>query len=132
MAAAIDALAAIGARADRRTVAVLGEMRELGADSAAGHREVGRAAADAGTDVILVIGEAASGIAEGAREAAGWQGVLVATAGRTEALAWLRENAGARDVVLVKASRGAALEVVADGLLAAGAGTQTPEGGATP
>ncbi|WP_134738809.1 UDP-N-acetylmuramoyl-tripeptide--D-alanyl-D-alanine ligase [Nocardioides sp. 503] len=129
MAAAIDALAAIGARAGRRTVAVLGEMRELGADAQAGHHDVGRAAAAAGLDVILVIGEAARGIAEGARTAPGWQGEVIVTAGRSDALAWLRENAVARDVVLVKASRGAALEVVADGLLDTG-GT-TAEGGAT-
>ncbi|WP_193610677.1 UDP-N-acetylmuramoyl-tripeptide--D-alanyl-D-alanine ligase [Nocardioides lijunqiniae] len=127
MAAAIDALAAIGARADRRTVAVLGEMRELGDDADDGHREVGRAAAGAGIDVILVIGEAAEGIADGARATPGWQGEVIVTAGRTDALAWLRENAVARDVVLVKASRGAALEVVADGLLETGA--QTAEGG---
>jgi UDP-N-acetylmuramoyl-tripeptide--D-alanyl-D-alanine ligase len=126
MVAAIDALAAIGARGDRRTVAVLGEMRELGADTEAGHREVGRAAAAAGLDVILVIGRPAEGIAEGARQAAGWHGEVIVTAGRTEALAWLRENAVARDAVLVKASRGAALEVVADGLLA---GAETAEGG---
>jgi UDP-N-acetylmuramoyl-tripeptide--D-alanyl-D-alanine ligase len=129
MAAAIDALAAIGARTDRRTVAVLGEMRELGADSESGHQEVGRAAAAAGLDVILVIGEAAQGIAAGARQAEGWQGEVIVTAGRTDALVWLRENAVARDVVLVKASRGAALEVVADGLL--GTGGQTAQGGAT-
>ncbi|MCD4526339.1 UDP-N-acetylmuramoyl-tripeptide--D-alanyl-D-alanine ligase [Nocardioides sp. cx-173] len=133
MVAAIEALAAIGARAGRRTVAVLGEMRELGPDAHAAHDEVGRAAAAAGLDVILVIGEAASGIAEGARQSAGWQGDVVVTAGRTEALAWLRENVGARDAVLVKASRGAALEVVADGLLATAAGAaEQAEGGATP
>jgi UDP-N-acetylmuramoyl-tripeptide--D-alanyl-D-alanine ligase len=40
----------------------------------------------------------------------------VSAAGRDEAIAWLRHNVVARDVVLVKASRGAALEHVADGL----------------
>jgi UDP-N-acetylmuramoyl-tripeptide--D-alanyl-D-alanine ligase len=32
-------------------------------------------------------------------------------------MAWVRDNVAARDVVLVKASRGAALEKIADGLL---------------
>ncbi len=50
------------------------------------------------------------------------------TAGRDEALAWVRENVAAADVVLVKASRGAALEHIADGLLDAGPN----ERGATP
>jgi UDP-N-acetylmuramoyl-tripeptide--D-alanyl-D-alanine ligase len=40
----------------------------------------------------------------------------VPTAGRDQAADWLRHNVVARDVVLVKASRGAALEHVADGL----------------
>jgi UDP-N-acetylmuramoyl-tripeptide--D-alanyl-D-alanine ligase len=46
-----------------------------------------------------------------------WDGRVRRTAGRDEALAWVRENVAADDVVLVKASRGAALEHVADGLL---------------
>jgi UDP-N-acetylmuramoyl-tripeptide--D-alanyl-D-alanine ligase len=40
----------------------------------------------------------------------------VTSAGREQATDWLRHNVVARDVVLVKASRGAALEHVADGL----------------
>jgi UDP-N-acetylmuramoyl-tripeptide--D-alanyl-D-alanine ligase len=38
----------------------------------------------------------------------------VTTAGREQAADWLRHNVVARDVVLVKASRGAALEHLAD------------------
>jgi UDP-N-acetylmuramoyl-tripeptide--D-alanyl-D-alanine ligase len=111
MTAALEALAAIGRRRGRRTVAVLGEMRELGAGSRAAHVEVGRTAAAAGVDVVVVVGEPAAGIAEG------WDGEAIVTAGRAEALAWVRENVAATDVVLVKASRGAALETVAEGLL---------------
>ncbi len=48
MVAAIEALTAIGRRRSRRTVAVLGEMKELGAEADDAHREVGRAAAEAG------------------------------------------------------------------------------------
>ena len=44
-------------------------------------------------------------------------GVLMKTAGREQAGDWLRHNVGARDAVLVKASRGAALEHLADALL---------------
>ncbi len=116
MAAALDALAAIGRRGGRRTVAVLGEMLELGATSSAGHAAVGEHAAGLGIDVVVTVGEAAEQIAAGARRTPGWAGTAVATAGRDEAAAWLRHNVVARDVVLVKASRGAALEHVADGL----------------
>jgi len=117
MGAAIDALVAIGGRRGRRTVAVLGEMKELGASAAEDHRGVGLAAATAGVDVVVAVGEPARGIAEGAGSAAGWSGVAVATAGRADTLSWVRKNVSAQDVVLVKASRGAALEVIADGLL---------------
>ncbi len=131
MAAAIDALVAIGTRGGRRSVAVLGEMRELGDGAEEGHREVGRAAAAAGVDVVLVVGEPARGIAQGLAEAADWQGESIVTAGRTEALAWLRENGAARDVVLVKASRGAALELVAERLLEPDAHDTEGEGATT-
>ena len=117
MTAAIDALVAIGGRAGRRTVAVLGEMKELGPSALEDHRTVGRAAAAAGVDVVVAVGDPASGIGEGAEATPGWSGVAVHTAGRAEALSWVRENVSAQDVVLVKASRRAALEVIADGLL---------------
>lgn len=131
MVAAIDALAAIGARATRRTVAVLGVMLELGDEATAGHREVGAAAAHAGVDVLVVVGDEAHSIAEGAWAVEGWQGELVRTAGRDDALSWLRENAGGRDAVLVKASRGAALELLAEGLLSS-QDTTSQGGPATP
>jgi UDP-N-acetylmuramoyl-tripeptide--D-alanyl-D-alanine ligase len=117
MAAAIDALVSIGGSRQRRTVAVLGEMKELGDGALEAHRGVGRAAADAGVDLVVAVGEPARGIAEGASTAQEWPGVAVLTAGRDEAMAWVRENVAAGDVVLVKASRGAALEKIADGLL---------------
>ena len=117
MMAALDALAGIGTSRGRRTVAVLGEMKELGEGAHEAHREVGRAAADAGIDVLVVVGQAAVGIAEGAQEAGAWRGLVVLPAGRDEAIEWVRKNVAAEDVVLVKASRGVALEVVADELL---------------
>jgi UDP-N-acetylmuramoyl-tripeptide--D-alanyl-D-alanine ligase len=117
MVAALDALVEIGRRRSRRTVAVLGEMKELGAGSDAAHHDVGRAAAETEVDVVVVVGRPAQGIADGARSVDGWSGEAIVTAGRDEALTWVRKNVAAADVVLVKASRGAALEHVADGLL---------------
>lgn len=120
MRAALEALIAVG-RGDgarpRRTVAVLGEMKELGPEHETGHRTVGRAAAELGVDVLVVVGAAARGIADGSAEAAEPVGEVIVTAGREEAADWVRQNAGPEDVVLVKASRGAALEWVADQVL---------------
>jgi UDP-N-acetylmuramoyl-tripeptide--D-alanyl-D-alanine ligase len=117
MAAALDALAAIGKRGRRRTVAVLGEMLELGETSAEQHAEVGAHAAELETDVLVTVGPGADAIAEGARRTPAWTGEVVVTAGREQAAEWLGHNVGARDVVLVKASRGAALERLADALV---------------
>lgn len=114
--AALDLLAGLPGR----RIAVLGEMRELGALHEAGHREVGEAAA-AVLDRLLVVGgrpgEPAAAIADGAR-AAGMAGERVLpVADAPEAVAILKEELAAGDVVLVKASRGVALERVVDGLL---------------
>ncbi|HEY9565223.1 MAG TPA: UDP-N-acetylmuramoyl-tripeptide--D-alanyl-D-alanine ligase [Nocardioides sp.] len=117
MRAAISALAAIGERRRTRTIAVLGEMRELGADAVDEHRAIGADAAEAGIDVLLAVGEAAAAMATGAEQVTDRRGTAVCVADRDAALAWLRENIRAGDVVLVKASRGAALELVADGLI---------------
>lgn len=116
--AALDALAAIGRRG-RRTVAVLGEMRELGDTEARAHHDVGVHAARLGVDLLVTVGDVAEAIAQGARSVAGWRGEVIVTAGREEALAQVGQNVSAADVVLVKASRGAALEHVATGLVEA-------------
>ncbi len=113
MRAALDAVRSLGAGRGGRTIAVLGEMRELGPGAPAAHREVGEAAA--GVDVVVAVGPAAAAIADGARAAG--VGVVILTAGREEASAWVRENADAGDAVLIKASRGAALETIATELL---------------
>ncbi|MGI5454389.1 UDP-N-acetylmuramoyl-tripeptide--D-alanyl-D-alanine ligase [Streptomyces sp. CA-249302] len=104
--AALDALAAVEGG---RRIAVLGEMLELGADSEAEHRAIGRYAARR-ADVVLAVGEAARPIADGAGEQA------VTPADRDAAVDWLRGQLAAGDVVLVKASRGAHLDEVAAAL----------------
>ena len=56
---------------------------------------------------------------------------MILTASREEAISWLRQNAQSTDVVLIKASRGAALEVIAEALLAEPETERTaPEGDA--
>jgi len=113
MRAAIDALAAIGADpAVRRTVAVLGVMLELGADSEATHRELGEYAA-ARVAKLLVVGRGAEGIHAGAT-AGGGASVFVDD--NAAAVAWLRDQVQEGDAVLVKASRGARLDEVAAAL----------------
>jgi len=109
-----------------RHVAVLGEMRELGEAHERAHREVGLAAARL-VDELVVVGAEAGGIAAGAA-ALGDKVVLVPD--RVAAMSALRERLRWGDAVLVKASRGAALESIVEALQAsfggwtAGAGAQ--------
>ena len=117
MAAALDVLHGIRGRAGRRTIAVLGEMLELGDGAVSAHRQVGVVAAAAAVDVLLTVGDMAAHTAAAATAQNDWAGEAIVTAGRAEAVAWLRQNVSAGDVVLVKASRGAALELVAEALL---------------
>ena len=98
-----------------RRVAVLGEMLELGEGAAAGHREVGWAAA-ASCALLCVVGSAAVGIAAGAAEAGLPAEQIIRAADRDDALARLRTALRPGDVVLVKASRGIGLEVLVDAL----------------
>lgn len=106
--AALAALVSIAADdASTRTIAVLGEMRELGDAHEAEHRGVGARAAELGVDRVVVVGEAARGIHEGAGE----RSVLLAD--NAAAVAWLAEHVAEGDVVLIKASRGARLDEVA-------------------
>jgi UDP-N-acetylmuramoyl-tripeptide--D-alanyl-D-alanine ligase len=110
MRAALDAIGTIGAdESVRRTVAVLGVMRELGADSEAAHRGVGHYAAER-VDQVLVVGADARGIHDGA------EGISVLVDDNEAAVAWLRDNLREGDAVLVKASRGARLDEVAAAL----------------
>ncbi len=108
----LAALEAVAKMSGRRRVAVLGEMLELGADAHERHVEVGRRAHELDYDRVLAVGAGAVGVAEGAGatgERVSDVSVVVDTL-----RAWLEPG----DVVLVKASRGARLERVTEGLLA--------------
>ncbi len=98
-----------------RHVAVLGEMLELGEAHQAGHLEVGRAASGT-VDELIVVGDGAAGIAVGARSEGMPTGRVWAAADRDEARAILLRRLQPGDTVLVKASRGAALEELVDDL----------------
>lgn len=111
--AALETLVAMAGPA-QRSWAVLGPMAELGEAEAAAHQEVGRLAGVLDVDRVVVVGEQAGAI----HRAAGARSVLVPDA--AAALALLRAEVRAGDVVLVKASRAFGLERIADGLLGAG------------
>ena len=61
MRSALETLARMG-RSGRRTVAVLGEMRELGGTAEEEHRQVGLLCGRLGIDVVVVVGPGARGV----------------------------------------------------------------------
>ncbi len=103
MRAALDHLASLEAT---RTVAVLGEMGELGAGSPGYHREVGEHARSRGIDFLVGVGLPARDYDPDE---------LVADPG--EAAEFLSQQLEPGDAVLVKGSRSAGLESVADQLV---------------
>jgi UDP-N-acetylmuramoyl-tripeptide--D-alanyl-D-alanine ligase len=108
-----------------RHIAVLGEMLELGPTAEAEHRRVGAHAA-ASVDRLVVVGDGARGIADGAVEAGLDAADVDIATDRDEALSVLLGSLQAGDAILVKASRGAALDRLVEGLvLAGGAGEAT-------
>jgi UDP-N-acetylmuramoyl-tripeptide--D-alanyl-D-alanine ligase len=113
--AAIDAMAALEGRA--RRWAVLGEMRELGADAPALHRSVGEYAARNGVDEVVAI--AADAIAAGAEAVPGWGGRARRVGDAAGATELLLAETGPGDAVLVKASNTVRLWRVAEALLGA-------------
>ncbi len=113
--AAVDAaLRDLSGRTGRRRVAVLGEMRELGAMSESLHRRVGTAVADAGVDLLVAVEGDAKWIADAATRAGLQRSQVVFFADAAAAGAGLPELLAAGDVVLLKGSRGVGLEKALD------------------
>ena len=109
--AAIDTLSSLEVQGKR--IAVLGDMRELGADSDNMHREVGEYVAKNGVDVLLTLGESGAYIAEGAIRC-GMNAHCVFVERDTDNIEMLcleiENNMSKGDAVLFKASRSLRLE----------------------
>jgi UDP-N-acetylmuramoyl-tripeptide--D-alanyl-D-alanine ligase len=123
MEAALELLASLPGR----RLAVLGEMLELGDVTARAHRDLGARAA-AVVEQLVTVGAGGREIAAGAR-AAGLEASAVAeTADAGAALAALLPRLEQGDVILVKGSRGVALEQLVERLAALGRGHAWPAG----
>jgi UDP-N-acetylmuramoyl-tripeptide--D-alanyl-D-alanine ligase len=115
MAAALRALERVGAAG--RTIAVVGDMLELGDATAAEHARVGEQAAAVGVDVLVTVGDEMAAAAGAARAASPAVDLVIEVADARSALDAVRSlDVRADDVVLVKGSHAIGLERVVDGL----------------
>ena len=100
-----------------RKIAVLGEMLELGAHANRLHEECGRAAADAGLELLIAVGgDPARTLGEAAREAGMGASAVIHVPTSDEAARVALEKIRPGDLVLVKGSRGIRTDVVVDRL----------------
>jgi UDP-N-acetylmuramoyl-tripeptide--D-alanyl-D-alanine ligase len=96
----------------RRRVVVLGTMAELGAESDRYHREIGRRAGELGVAAVLAVGEPARAYLDGAGEVPVREWAPDVETAASVAKEIVHEG----DCVLVKGSRVAGLELVAEAL----------------
>ncbi|SDP44715.1 UDP-N-acetylmuramoyl-tripeptide--D-alanyl-D-alanine ligase [Actinopolyspora xinjiangensis] len=114
--AGLKALAAMTHDRPGRGWAVLGAIGELGDESVEAHDEIGRLAVRLNIDRLVVVGDQARAMHQGAALEGSWGEESVLVPDVDSALALLREELRADDVVLVKASNAAALWRVAEEL----------------
>ncbi len=117
--AAVETVLKSVSKWNRRVVAVLGEMLELGPESAAHHARTGLLAAQAVAALAVVGSEAARPMADSFAKtgrpllfASRWQ----------DAVEWARSEAGPGDLLLVKGSRGIGLDALVEALSKGGGG----------
>jgi len=113
-AAALRSLAHMTRQAGRRSIAVLGEMAELGPHAVEEHDRLGRLAVRVRIDRLVVVGAGAKAIHDAAEleSSYGQETTWVETADEAEAL--LRRELVQGDVVLFKSSNVSGLQPLAD------------------
>jgi UDP-N-acetylmuramoyl-tripeptide--D-alanyl-D-alanine ligase len=116
MKAALQTLAQLG-RMGTRTIAVLGEMAELGEYSRHEHDSIGRLVVRLNIDQLVVVGEGAKLIHMGASQEGSWDGESQFFPSIAEALEYLRGILADGDTVLVKSSKAANLRFLGDDLM---------------
>jgi len=99
-----------------RTIAVLGDMLELGRYAPEVHEEIGREAAEA-VDYLLTVGERAKFIAEGAIKKGLAKDRLFSFCTSEEAGKFLQDLLKENDIILVKGSRAMKMEKVVEEIM---------------
>jgi UDP-N-acetylmuramoyl-tripeptide--D-alanyl-D-alanine ligase len=117
MQAALQCLARV--QSPGQHIAVLGDMLELGAAAPALHQEIGALAAHSGVHHLIVFGPLATHMAQGAEQAGLAVERIHHASNQQEVLTALASVVHPQDVVLLKGSRGMAMEHLVHALGAA-------------
>lgn len=117
MKAALQTLAQLGRQTGKKTVAVMGEMAELGEFSVHEHDAIGRIAVRLNLGQVVVVGKAAKLIHMGASQEGSWDGESQYFDEISDALGYLRGMLTGDEIVLVKSSKSANLRYLGDDLL---------------
>jgi UDP-N-acetylmuramoyl-tripeptide--D-alanyl-D-alanine ligase len=115
--AALVTLADLGRQTGKPTVAVIGEMAELGEFSVAEHDAIGRLVVRLNIDQLVVVGEGAKLVHMGASQEGSWDGESKYFDEISQALVYLRGMLTSNEIVLVKSSKSAKLRHLGDDLL---------------
>jgi UDP-N-acetylmuramoyl-tripeptide--D-alanyl-D-alanine ligase len=113
MSAAADVLQHTGGI---RKIAALGDMRELGNMTESAHREIGKRFAEAGIDLLCLVGEQSRHYTEGAREVGMQENRIIRFETAEQAAGYLKSIVRSGDVLLVKGSRAMNMEIIVETL----------------
>ncbi|VAW36046.1 UDP-N-acetylmuramoyl-tripeptide--D-alanyl-D-alanine ligase [hydrothermal vent metagenome] len=114
---AVMSLVAMAAAAGRRSVAILGDMLELGSATERLHRELGALVAGLKVDLLVTVGPESEALSIGAKNAGMCDEKVMHFAGNGLLVKALKGVVAQGDIVLVKGSRSSRMEEVVEGIL---------------
>ena len=116
--AALDFVKKVPMTSGARKFAVLGDMLELGNYTEEGHKEVGRYLVKSGINKLIVVGERARNIANGAKEAGMNSNNIYEFSDNESAGKFVQERIKKGDLIFVKGSQGARMEQISKEIMA--------------
>ena len=117
MRAAIDVLHEFKIRKKGRTIAVLGDMLEMGKWGIPSHRELGKYLGDKKIDGLITVGNKAKHIAISGKESGIDEKMIFIFNSNKEAINKLKDICNENDIILIKGSRGMKMEEIAHSLI---------------
>ncbi|MFA6105245.1 MAG: UDP-N-acetylmuramoyl-tripeptide--D-alanyl-D-alanine ligase [Patescibacteria group bacterium] len=115
---ALDVFADLTKNEKGRRYAVLGDMLELGTETASAHREIGFKVVEHGIDFLVTVGEASKQTAVAAREAGLSDDSIASFNNSVEAGKFIQEKINEGDQILIKGSQGSRMEKIVKEIMA--------------